>query len=89
MEEMAWGWALVDGHEGQQHSRERAHESRVPEAGMHRQVGRTLSNIGCQRLGRREERGTGPARMGFRLLSLAPLCSNHAAEKEASDLFNL
>ena len=82
MEEMAWGWALVDGHEGQHHSRERAHESRVPEAGMHRQVRRTLSNLGCWRLRRREERGTGPGRMEFGLLSLAPLCSNCAAEKQ-------
>lgn len=54
MEEMAWGWALVDGHEGQQHSR-RAHESRVPEAGMHRQMGRTLSNIRVPEI--RKERG--------------------------------
>ena len=42
--------------------------SQVPEAGMHRKVERTLRDPRCRRLGRRGERGTGPACMGLGLL---------------------
>ena len=42
--------------------------SQVPEAGMHRQVKRTLRDPRCRRLGRRGERGAGPARVGLGLL---------------------
>ena len=35
---------------------------------MHRQGGRTLNDLGCRRLGRRGERGTGPGCMGLGLL---------------------
>ena len=42
---------------------------------MHRPEGRTLSDLGCRRLGRRGERGTGPARKGLGLLLVLVLVS--------------
>ena len=51
------------------------HGSQVPEAGMHRPGGRTLSDLGCRRLGRRGERNTGPTPMGLGLLLVLVLVS--------------
>ena len=50
--------------------------SQVPEAGMHRKVERTLRDPRCRRLGRRGERGTGPACMGLGLLLVLVFGSN-------------
>ena len=42
---------------------------------MHRPRGRTLSDLGCGRLGRRGERDTGPAHKGLGLLLVIVLVS--------------
>ena len=56
---------------------------------MHRPAGRTLSDLGCRRLGRRGERDTGPAHEGLGLLLVLVLVSTllyRAAEKERPQL---
>lgn len=66
---MNWAWGLWESHVRDEIIPGREHMgSQVPEAGMHRQVERTLRHPRCRRLGRRGERGTGPACMGLELL---------------------
>ena len=66
---MTWAWGLWESHARDEIIPGREHMgSQVPEAGMHRKVERTLRDPRCRRLGRRGERGTGPACMGLGLL---------------------
>lgn len=97
------GWTLVDGHVRDKIILGRGHSvSRDPEAGMHREVGRTMSNLGSsKRLGRRKERGIGASPyatlsvssshlwLHSTIIMLPPSLRKEASQLSAASLFLL